>query len=152
MGFSTSGLYNERVYKFVTVLFLVLPLTFLIIAASLHNLYSFSASDFDIPEDVLSGSAHFGAFYGCADMTGMGEFNGVPNVSFAIHTCLSIRPDCTVRFKFDSSQGPQELDTDLGPDWSAHTHMLEGTRFICRGALSDMNVCCWCDRLIAGYR
>ena len=65
MGFSSSRWYDERVYKFVALLFLVLPLTFLIIAASLHNLYSFNAADLGVPEDMLSGSAHFGAFVGC---------------------------------------------------------------------------------------
>ena len=119
MGFSTSKLYNDRVYKFVTLFFLVLPLTFLIVAASLHNLYSFNAADFDIPDDTLTGSAHVGAFYACVDLDGvMEEYQGFSNVAFSIHHCLRIRSDCTAHFYYDTSVGPGELDTGLGPDWN----------------------------------
>ena len=116
MGFSTSQLYNDRVYKFVTLFFLVLPLTFLIIAASLHNLYSFNAADLGVPQDELTGSAHFGAFYGCVDLDGIAPLapDGTTNVAFSIHQCLRIRSDCTVHFGVTTADGYVELDTDLG--------------------------------------
>ena len=119
MGFSASRWYDARVYKLVALLCLVLPLTFLIIAASLHNLYSFNAADLGVPEDQLSGSAHFGAFTGCVDLDGVAPLeDGVTNVPFSIHQCVSIRPDCTVRFGVTSNGEHVEVDTDLGPNWN----------------------------------
>ena len=111
MGFSSSSLYNDRVYKFITLLFLVLPLTFLIIAASLHNLYSFNASDLGVPQDQLSGSAHFGAFYGCIDVDGIVPGDEA-NVPFSIHQCLRIKSDCSVNFNVFVNNEPFEVDTD----------------------------------------
>ena len=78
MGFSSSRLYNDRLYTFIVLSFLTLSLVFLIVAASLHNLYSFDASELDIPQDVLTGSAHFGAFTACADLEGVDETDNQP--------------------------------------------------------------------------
>ena len=120
MSFSSSKLYDDRVYKFVTLLFLVLPLTFLIIAASLHNLYSLNASDLGAPQDQLSGSAHFGAFYGCVDLDGIFPQleDGETNVAFSIHQCVTIKPNCNVHFGVTLNGEYEEVDTDLGPDWN----------------------------------
>ena len=115
MGFSTSRLYNDRLYKFIILFFLLLPLTLLIIAVSLHNLYSFNAADINQPGTAITGSAHFGAFYGCADIDGTDLASGG---TFSIHQCHSIRSDCKVAFKVSTSAGEFEVDEELGPNWN----------------------------------
>ena len=112
MGFSSSRLYHHRLYTFVVLSFLTLSLVFLIVAASLHNLYSFDASEFGIPEDVLTGSSHFGAFIACADMDGVeGE------QPFSIHQCTPVSSNCHVAYTYTTPDGEGEVDTDMGPYW-----------------------------------
>ena len=117
MAFTESRLYNGRVYSAVSLIFLVIALTLLIVSASLHNLYRVSFDD--IPEDVqsaysvsISGSTTFGAFINCADMDGT-VFTSPPS-TFSLHSCASIPSNC--RTKFTTVQDGVPVDIEDDPD------------------------------------
>ena len=115
MSFSSSPYYNGRVYAFTVFLLLTIALTFLIIGASLHNLYSFDAAS--VADDVessynvtVSGSAHLGAFYSCIDFDGATTDR---QFTWAIHDCIPLPTDCRAHFTVYTSFGEVDVDEQL---------------------------------------
>ena len=116
MGFAESRWYSGPVYSASLLSLLTVALTLLIVAASLHNLYSFDASS--IPDDftaannlTLSGSVHLGAFYSCMDIDGLVGVEAP--YSFSIHQCFQLPTDCRARFTVQTQDGDVDVDDEL---------------------------------------
>ena len=121
MGFADSRLYNGRVYTLVLLAFMAVALALLIIGASLHNLYSFDASQIPANDEVngnvtLTGHAHFGAFYSCIDIDGIvPNFNATGQTSsFAIHQCIAMPTNCNPSFTVQVQGMEEGVNGELG--------------------------------------
>jgi hypothetical protein len=118
MGFF-DRLYSGRVYSVVSLVFLIIALTLLIVSVSLHNLYTVQFED--IPEYVqsaynvsLSGTATFGAFTSCNDIDGHVYINGTS--TFSVHSCASIPSNCISHYTV--VQDGVEIDIEDDPEQS----------------------------------
>ena len=113
MGFADSRLYNGRVYAFVILFFMAVALAFLIVAASLHNLYHYDETNAEqqVGSDLsVSGTSTMGAFVGCTDLEGRNLTSGA---TFSVHTCMSYPADCRLHYRmWTSEQGEVDVYQD----------------------------------------
>ena len=112
MGFTESRCYRTRLYVPLVLALMSVALTFLIVAVSLHDLYSLDFSD--VPPDVqasynvsVSGHNHFGAFLQCADMDAVSHEPDGSLSSWSIHQCATIQHDCTSTFTVVDGAGSE---------------------------------------------
>ena len=116
MSFADSPLYSRRVYSFLCLSFFGIALTFLIVATSLHQLYSFNAAS--IPEEFtapvqlsITGSVHIGAFHSCIDVDG--TVGADPTYTWSIHQCFTLPTNCKAHFAVQTADGEVDINEEL---------------------------------------